>query len=246
MKWLSSSWLWLVASFTLPIAIAVGVKASIRLQQPSPPASQLGCQTIIADPKPPMNVRSSPVVAADNMLGRLPNGVSLIVTDENEGWLKISSPLQGWVYKELTVTSCGLTSGAAIPQNGSLTGIAAQSPSDAGTHLMAIATQQYQAGNINGAIALAKTVSSDSSVYPVAIGAVSQWQTDWNRAESGYYSAQTALRDGKWDQVLSQVEHYPNIRFWKEKLAGLVKQAIAQQESSQSKKEAVTPPSQNP
>lgn len=234
---LSPSWLWILASFTLPIAIAAGVKASIRLQQHSPPASQLGCQTIIADPQPPMNVRSSPVVAADNMLGRLPNGVPLIVIDENEGWLKISSPLQGWVYKELTVTSCGSSNNAAV---------AAQSPSDAGTHLMAIATQQYQAGNINGAIALAKTVSSDSSVYPVAIDAVSQWQTDWNRAESGYYTAQTALRDGKWEQVLSQVEHYPNIRFWKEKLAGLVKQAIAQQESSQSKKEAVTPPSQNP
>lgn len=221
----------------------------LRLQRASPPvltASQPGCQTIIADPKPPMNVRSSPVVASDNVIGRLPNGLSLSVTDENEGWLKISSPLQGWVYKELTVTSCGLVNGAAIPQSGSLTEIAAQSPSDSGTHLMAIATQQYQAGNLNGAIALAKTVPFDSPIYPMATDAAAQWQLDWNRAESDYYSAQKALRDGRWDQVLSRVEHYPSIRFWKEKLAGLVRQAISQQKTSPIKKEAQLPPSQNP
>lgn len=211
-----------------------------RWQQPSSlvsTAPELGCQTIIADPKPPMNVRSSPVVAPDNVIGRLPNGVPLSVTDENQGWLKISSPLQGWVYQELTVTSCGSINSAAV---------ATQSQSDSGTYLMAIATQQYQAGNIDGAIALAKTVSSDSPVYPMAIGAVSQWQLDWNRAQSEYYSAQKALRDGRWDDVLSQVKHYPSIRFWKEKLTGLVKQAIAQQKLSQIKKEATLPPSQNP
>lgn len=249
MRQLSTSWLWLLASFTLPIAIAVGVKAVVRLQQPSSPlpiASQRGCQTIIADPKPPMNVRSSPVVASDNVIGRLPNGLSLSVIDENEGWLKISSPLQGWVYKELTVTSCGAMNGMAIPQSGSLTGIAAQSPSDSDTHLMAIATQQYQAGNLDGALALAKTVPFDSPIYLMATDAAAQWQQDWNRAESDYYSAQKALRDGRWDRVLSQVDQYPPIRFWKEKLAMLVKQAIAQQKTSQNKKEAQLPPSQNP
>lgn len=87
----------------LPIAIAVGGKAMIRSQHPPLKAPLEDCQTIIADPNPPMNVRSSPVVAADNVVGRLPNGVLLSVTDENQGWLKIRSPLQGWVYQELTV-----------------------------------------------------------------------------------------------------------------------------------------------
>jgi hypothetical protein len=237
---LPKSWPLLLASFMLPIAIVVAVKAWVHLPRPTstaPVASQSGdCQTIIADPKPPVNVRSSPVVANDNIMGRLPNGVSLIITDENEGWLKISSPVQGWVYKELTVTSCGSFNS---------TGTSAQPSSDPGTRLMAIATQQYQAGNIQGAIALAKTVPADSPVYPLAMGAASQWQTDWNRAESEYYSAQKALRDGNWEDVLSRVENYPNIRFWKEKLAGLVKQAIAQQKLAANKKEAVMPPAEN-
>ncbi|EKQ68192.1 SH3 domain-containing protein [Leptolyngbyaceae cyanobacterium JSC-12] len=226
------AFLWILASFLLPFAIAGVIYAlakppqSLRLfsNLRHSDASKLTCQTIIADPNPPLNVRSSPVVAPDNKIASLPNGTPLTIVDENEGWLRITSPLQGWVYKELTVTSCvrlediiQVKTPATLPIE------------DQGTQLMAIATEQYQSGNLDGAIALAKTVPIQSRAYQSARLAILQWQHDWSRAESDYYTAQKALREGRWQDVLKRVNSYPNIRFWKEKMTPLVQSAIEQQ-----------------
>lgn len=183
------------------------------------------CQTLTADPKPPLNVRSSPVAAIDNTVGRIPNGILLAVVDESEGWLKINHPIPGWVYRELTVTSCVNPRDAAsrtmlMPQQ--------KDNFDRGPSLMAIATQQYHSGNLNGAIALAKAVSADSLAYPTAKLAIAQWPQAWNRAEARYYSAQKALRDGRWHDALMSAREFPDVRFWKEKLTPIVKQAIEQ------------------
>jgi hypothetical protein len=189
------------------------------------------CQTLTADPKPPLNVRSSPETADDNAVGHIPNGTLLTVVDESEGWLRISSPIPGWVYKELTVTSCVNPRDAAsqtmlVPQQGDTF--------ERGIHLMAIATQQYQSGNLHGAIALVKTVSADSPAYPTAKLAAVQWPQEWNRAEARYYSAQKALRDGRWQDALMSAKEFPDIRFWKEKLTPIVKQAIEQSQPTKS------------
>ena len=64
------------------------------------------CHTIATDPNPPLNVRSSPVVAPDNIVGNLKNGSRLIVINETQGWLQVSAPIQGWIYEPLTVTTC--------------------------------------------------------------------------------------------------------------------------------------------
>ena len=64
------------------------------------------CHTIVTDPNPPLNVRSSPVVAPDNIIGTLKNGVEVTVINENQGWLQVSVPIRGWIYESLTVTAC--------------------------------------------------------------------------------------------------------------------------------------------
>lgn len=225
--------LWILGSFLLPIAIAAlgyGLAKPLRAdlattQNAISDSTGLSCQTIIADPNPPLNVRSSPVVASDNMLGRLPNGTTLSIVDENEGWLRINSPIQGWVYKELTVTSCvGLTETASTMPTP-----IASAVTDQGTQLMAIATEQYHSGNLNGAIALAQTIPADSAARPVAQWAIVHWQRDWSRAEANYYSAHKALRDGRWQDALSYVDDYPDIRYWKEKMAIVAQGAIRKQ-----------------
>ncbi len=220
--------LWMVASFAIPIAIAglfsIITNPNRSSQSVAIASPAVSCQTIIADPAPPLNVRSSPVATSDNAIGQLPNGTTLRIVDEDEGWLRINSPLQGWVYKELTVTSCGSLAEFAGSGHSTITNPSA----DRGTGLLAIATEQYHSGNLNGAIALAKTVPADSPAYQSATTAIIQWQQDWSRAESDFYSAQKAARDGKWQDVFSRVEKFPQIRFWKEKMAPLVKQAAEQ------------------
>ena len=64
------------------------------------------CQTLVTDPNPPLNIRSSPVAAKDNVVGNLANGTLVTVINENQGWLQISQPKRGWIYENLTVTTC--------------------------------------------------------------------------------------------------------------------------------------------
>ncbi len=224
---------WILASFSLPIALTIWVyamehpvipRAWLFRRHPSS-AGQVNCQTLIADPQPPLNIRSSPVVASDNKIASLPNGTTLAVVDEQNGWLRINSPLQGWVYKELTVTSCAPT---ATALKGTPT--SSLSPVEQGHQLLAIATEQYQSGRLEGAIALAQTISPQSPTYSSAQLLVQQWQQDWHTAEAKYYIAQKALRDQRWRDVMEQVAGYPDIRYWREKLTALVQQAIAQEQ----------------
>lgn len=183
-------------------------------QSKQPPAV---CQTITTDPDPPLKVRSSPVVAPDNVVGTLRNGTMLTIIDENSGWLRVSQPVAGWVYKELTVTSC-------VPAEQ-----AVETPIVASNQLLAMATEQYHTGNLNAAIALAKTVPSEHPDFAAAQRVLLQWPSDWNRAENEFYTVQKAVREQRWNTVLQRVPQFPDNRFWKARLAPLVQQAIQRQ-----------------
>ncbi len=84
--------------------------------------SQDNCKitaAIVSDPNPPANVRSSPEVTATNLLGTLTNGTYLSVTEEQNGWFKINSPVEGWVAKSITESSCSeITERIKFPPNG--------------------------------------------------------------------------------------------------------------------------------
>ncbi|MGA7933111.1 MAG: SH3 domain-containing protein [Kovacikia sp.] len=175
------------------------------------------CKTIATDPNPPLNIRSSPVSAPDNIIGKLRNGTQLTVVDESEGWLRISAPLEGWVFKDLTVTSC-------VPAN--LAKTTRPIPPNSSTSTLAEATEYYHSGNLEGAIALAQTIPANNPVYRLAQGEIAQWQQDWKIAEAEYYASQKALREGRWQNVLSRVKTFPDNRFWRAKLAPLVKTSI--------------------
>ncbi len=238
MRKIGSAIFWILASFSLPIAIVVmsdrvatstnALRIDLERQSrqtATTTSGQFTCQTIIADPNPPLNVRSSPVVAPDNKLATLPNGTPLSVVDENQGWLRITSPIQGWVYKELTVTSCVNPADPLAAQPQTATEVATM---DEGAKLLAIATEQYQSGNLTGALSLLKTISPQSAAHLPAQLFLRQWELDWNEAESDYYTAQKALREQRWQAVLDQVNGYPDIRYWREKLAPVVQQAMQQ------------------
>lgn len=61
---------------------------------------------IVNDPNPPLNVRSSPSVNSDNIVGRLPNGTLVSVVSDRNGWFQINNPVAGWVAKNRTRSSC--------------------------------------------------------------------------------------------------------------------------------------------
>ena len=104
---------WLTTAITvLGIGYVVLAPKPSRSQGMNEPRSivalaKLGyCPTIVTDPNPPLNVRSSPVVAPGNIVGSLKNGVELTVINESQSWLQVSAPIRGWIYEPLTVTVC--------------------------------------------------------------------------------------------------------------------------------------------
>ncbi|TAG93648.1 MAG: SH3 domain-containing protein [Oscillatoriales cyanobacterium] len=73
----------------------------------APPDS--GCKismAIINDSDPPLNVRSHPRLTDSKIVGKLNNNTFVSVTQEQNGWLRITDPVPGWIAKNRTESSC--------------------------------------------------------------------------------------------------------------------------------------------
>jgi hypothetical protein len=193
-----------------------------------PLSKQASCKTVVFDPKPPLNVRSSPIEQAGNVINSLANGEEVSIVAEKDGWVQISTPVKGWIYQNLTKTMCGDSKPVTASLNNALPSIA-PTGTERGSRILETATAHFQAGNLNGAIAIARTVPTESPAYPQAQVALETMPKTWNQAETQYENAKTALDDSRWHDVLAIATDFPDIRFWREKLTPVVKKAIQMQ-----------------
>ncbi|MBW4443321.1 MAG: SH3 domain-containing protein [Plectolyngbya sp. WJT66-NPBG17] len=197
---------------------------------------QASCKTIVFDAKPPLNVRDTPIERSGNIVASLENGEILTVIGEHDGWLKISEPAPGWVYENLTRKTC-----ASDPPTATLTRkritdpVLATLPDEPGSRLYREAVSQFQSGNLTGAIALARSVSADSAAYPQAQIALKTMPQSWDKARNKYGTALEAEEQNRWNEILKITTDYPDIRYWREKLAPIVKKAIRMQYFSANK-----------
>ncbi|OYE03659.1 serine/threonine-protein kinase [Nostoc sp. 'Peltigera membranacea cyanobiont' 232] len=99
------------------------------------------------------------------------------------------------------------------------------SPAYSETETLSKATQEYQAGDLQEAIALAKSIPSHSNVYPEAQATIEEWQEQWQVAAQQYQMAQLAFHESRWSDVLDAVSQIPNISYWQSKTDKLVQQA---------------------
>lgn len=191
---------------------------------------QASCRTMVFDAKPPLNVRDTPVERAGNIVASLENGEILTVVGEQDGWLKISDPAPGWVYENLTRKTCASDPPAATLVRKSVADPAlATLPDEPGSRLYREAVSQFHAGNLPGAIALARSVSADSAAYPQAQIALKTMPQTWDKARNKYGTAIEAEEQSRWNEVLKIAAEYPDIRYWRQKLAPVVKKAIQMQ-----------------
>ncbi len=99
------------------------------------------------------------------------------------------------------------------------------SPAKSSTQTLNQAIKEYQAGDLDRAIALIKSIPANSNVYPDAQSTMEQWQQQWEIAAEKYEKAEVALKAGKWSQVLQIASTMPNISYWQSKMDKLVERS---------------------
>ena len=87
------------------------------------------------------------------------------------------------------------------------------------------ATEEYQTGDLEKALALAKSIPAHSNIYPEAQATIEEWQHQWQFAAAQYQIAEKALVEGRWSDVLDVSPKMPDILYWQSKIDKLVQQA---------------------
>ncbi|MBE9036849.1 serine/threonine-protein kinase [aff. Roholtiella sp. LEGE 12411] len=97
------------------------------------------------------------------------------------------------------------------------------------TKIIEQARQKYESGDLQGAIAMLKSIPANTVSNIKETGKmISQWQEDWAKAEALSNDINTAIDQGQWDKVLDYKNHpekLPNTQYWRNKLEPLFKQA---------------------
>ncbi|GAA6623039.1 protein kinase domain-containing protein [Scytonema sp. NUACC26] len=89
------------------------------------------------------------------------------------------------------------------------------------------ATKQFQSGDLQEAIALAKSIPSNSNVYPEAQTSIDEWEKQWKTADEQYKIAEKAFQEGRWAEVLRAASKMPDNLYWQSKTDTLVEQSQA-------------------
>ncbi len=135
-----------------------------------------------------------------------------------------NNPTSGNLSPLLTGMKVGLAANSLVMGFGVYSLINA-APAYSETETLSQATQEYQAGDLEEAIALVKSIPSRSNVYPEAQATIEEWEEQWQVAAQQYQIAQTAFHESKWSDVLDAVAKIPNILYWQSKTDKLVQLA---------------------
>jgi Bacterial SH3 domain len=176
------------------------------------------CQTVATDPQPPLNIRTTPSAAtSQNIVGTANNGTVLTVIESQPEWLKIAQPVAGWVHQPLTATNCGTrsTTQAALPH-----------PT---LQVIDSAHDRFESGQLQAALSLLQSVPQTDATYPKAQATYQTMTAQWHQGHVAYQSAQRAITQGNWRMALNTVKQMPDVHYWHEQMAPLVKQAIVKQ-----------------
>jgi tetratricopeptide (TPR) repeat protein len=98
-------------------------------------------------------------------------------------------------------------------------------PAYSETQTLYQATEEFQSGDLEGAIALAKSIPRTSNVYPDAQTTIEDWQNQWQAAAEQYQVAEKAFHENRWTDVLHAAAQVPDILYWQSKIDHLVKHA---------------------
>ncbi|HEY9873829.1 MAG TPA: protein kinase [Candidatus Obscuribacterales bacterium] len=245
----SSSKLPLIIGIGFTAALVTGVAIAFRQSQfggggvfDNPLGNSQKSCTVVAES---LNIRPGPGTDRDP-LNTVQQGTKVLLTGtERNGWVEISSPVKGWVFGESQYINCATASQTPVPTPSQT--VPPKKPDiaspDRGSSILKKANQKYQAGDLESAIALLKSIPLNSSTFQDAQATVKRWRQEWTNAEDKFNAAQKAFNEGRWQDVLALEKdtEFPDIQFWKDKLHDLVVKAEKRQ--AEEKPDPTTSPS---
>ena len=162
----------------------------------------------------PVDAASQIIDAEYTVYSDAPRNSNYFRREESE---KGSSPL-------LTGMKIGLAANSAIIGFGAYS-LITYSPVSGENKTLSEAQKEFQAGDLQGAIALAKSIPSHSNVYPEAQATIGEWQQEWQIAASKYEAAKRAFEQNRWGDVINNSIEIPDISYWQTKIDALAEQA---------------------
>ncbi|MGB3206315.1 MAG: protein kinase, partial [Crinalium sp.] len=199
-----------------------------------------------------LNVRSGSSTSS-NIIGTVKQGTNLDITgNKRNGWVEINSPVEGWVFGGSQFVNCGLAGDTPTTTATATPKVSANKPKavsdDKGANLLDQATKKFQSGDLNGAIALAKSIPFSNSNYQEAIKTVKRWRQEWQIAQDKFNQASQAFEQGRWEDVLALTKdvEFPDIKYWKDRLQNLAKEAEKNQQEEKPSPTPTPSPSDSP
>jgi serine/threonine protein kinase, bacterial len=115
---------------------------------------------------------------------------------------------------------------------------------------VAKAREKFESGDLQGAISTLKSTSGNAVAgIKETVEIVNQWQSDWAKAEALAQDINKAIDNGKWDEVLAyrdNPEKLPNIKYWRDKIEPMFKQAADNVSKQAFPQESSPTPSETP
>ncbi|GAB1538071.1 hypothetical protein NUACC21_07280 [Scytonema sp. NUACC21] len=178
-----------------------------------------GWVQIKLDPKTSAWVHSDAIKDRDGWVGCLRDkGIAVKTEDDDD--LITSRPVPKAKHKP--VVNVTPSPSSELPEKSQ------NKSADDTSKMLEQARKKYESGDLQGAIALLQSATSNSPPVKETTEMVTQWQKDWAKAEALFKDVDTALAEGQWDKVLSykdRPEKLPNIQYWRNKIEPLFKQA---------------------
>lgn len=213
-----------------------------------------------------LNVRSNPNAT---IVGTVNQGTKLTLTGTKQGnWVEIRSPRQGWVFgKYIDCSSVDTiaeqpksptpeeTQPSPTPVESKPSPTPEETPSpkqspdqpkDNGAEILTKATEEYQKGNLDRAIALAQSVVPSSQAFEDAQQQIETMQQEWSEAKAKFDKIQQAYNEGRYVDVIIYAadSDFPEQRYWREELNKLVRKATQRRNQEDTNQE--NPPSSEP
>ncbi|MEM7553213.1 MAG: serine/threonine protein kinase [Cyanobacteria bacterium P01_A01_bin.84] len=90
------------------------------------------------------------------------------------------------------------------------------------------AKEKYDSGDLQGAIALLRSITQSASKIRETAETISKWQKEWQKAETLFRDIDDAVANGNWDKIQEYQKNpgkLPTHDYWRERIDTLLKQA---------------------